>query len=286
MPVRATKRGPQRTRLERDCDVLICGASFAGACGRARARGQRAHVDVVVTSLWRRLRRARADRRPLRDRRAPDVGLRGADRVARGARPAGSIRQTFDELVVHTPLRTVRWPLPWTFSTFDYRELCALLCAQADSPQRRVRDGRRVTGRQRRHASTPTAASCARRSSSTRSAGAACSSNARADPAAQRARCRAASRSTRRRGEDLEMWIDPRYVRAATAGASPRATSCASASARSSPRPRQGADRRAGRRPRRCPPCATRATGSRTSCARRPRTACSSSATRPGTACR
>jgi len=30
MPVRATKRGAQRTPLERDCDVLICGASFAG----------------------------------------------------------------------------------------------------------------------------------------------------------------------------------------------------------------------------------------------------------------
>jgi flavin-dependent dehydrogenase len=25
----------------------------------------------------------------------------------------------------------VRWPLPWTFSTFDYRELCALLWAQS-----------------------------------------------------------------------------------------------------------------------------------------------------------
>ncbi len=30
MPVRATKRGDERTPLQRDCDVLICGASFAG----------------------------------------------------------------------------------------------------------------------------------------------------------------------------------------------------------------------------------------------------------------
>ncbi len=37
-----------------------------------------------------------------------------------------SLRQSFDELVVHTPFRTARWPLPWSFSTFDYRELCAL----------------------------------------------------------------------------------------------------------------------------------------------------------------
>src|SRR6185437_1405383 len=43
-----------------------------------------------------------------------------------------SHRQTFDELVVHTPFHTSRWSLPWSFSTFDYRELCALLWEQAD----------------------------------------------------------------------------------------------------------------------------------------------------------
>jgi flavin-dependent dehydrogenase len=45
----------------------------------------------------------------------------------------GSHRQTFDELVVGTPHGTSRWPLPWTFSTFDYRELCTLLAAQGDA---------------------------------------------------------------------------------------------------------------------------------------------------------
>ena len=30
MPRRATKRGADRTAMARDCDVLICGASFAG----------------------------------------------------------------------------------------------------------------------------------------------------------------------------------------------------------------------------------------------------------------
>jgi flavin-dependent dehydrogenase len=44
-----------------------------------------------------------------------------------------SHRQTFDELVVGTPHGTSRWPLPWTFSTFDYRELCELLAAQGDA---------------------------------------------------------------------------------------------------------------------------------------------------------
>jgi flavin-dependent dehydrogenase len=43
------------------------------------------------------------------------------------------MRQTFDELVVHTPHTTVRLPLPFTFSTFDYRELCELLDAQNDA---------------------------------------------------------------------------------------------------------------------------------------------------------
>jgi flavin-dependent dehydrogenase len=43
-----------------------------------------------------------------------------------------SHRQTFDEIVVHSPFHTSRWSLPWSFSTFDYRELCALLWGQAD----------------------------------------------------------------------------------------------------------------------------------------------------------
>jgi hypothetical protein len=32
--------------------------------------------------------------------------------------------------VIHTPSSTVRWPLPFTFSTFDYRTLCGLLREQ------------------------------------------------------------------------------------------------------------------------------------------------------------
>ena len=45
----------------------------------------------------------------------------------------GSIRQTFDRLVLHTPHGTMRFPLPWTFSTFDYPALCELLDAQNDA---------------------------------------------------------------------------------------------------------------------------------------------------------
>ena len=55
-----------------------------------------------------------------------------------------SLLQSFDELVVHTPSGTSRWPLPWSFSTFDYRELCALLYGQADDRAGvRDRDGHR-----------------------------------------------------------------------------------------------------------------------------------------------
>jgi flavin-dependent dehydrogenase len=45
----------------------------------------------------------------------------------------GSIRQTFPDLVIHTPHATRRYRLPWTFSTFDYRELCGLLDDQNDA---------------------------------------------------------------------------------------------------------------------------------------------------------
>ena len=41
-----------------------------------------------------------------------------------------SMRQTFGELVIHSPHATVRYDLPWTFSTFDYRTLCGLLADQ------------------------------------------------------------------------------------------------------------------------------------------------------------
>jgi flavin-dependent dehydrogenase len=41
-----------------------------------------------------------------------------------------SIRQTFDSMVMHTMGAHVRWQIPYTFSTFDYRELCELMWAQ------------------------------------------------------------------------------------------------------------------------------------------------------------
>src|SRR5690348_7327632 len=115
MPTRATKRGAARTPLTDDFDVVVCGASFAGLAVARELRSTRARVLVV-------------DRYEIGERQtsacaAPTEWLRNL-----GLEP--SIRQTFGSLVVHTPRAEARWPLPWTFSTFDYRELCALLWAQ------------------------------------------------------------------------------------------------------------------------------------------------------------
>jgi digeranylgeranylglycerophospholipid reductase len=120
MPVRATKRGADRTRLERDCDVLVCGSSFAGLAVARELAATGARVLVI-------------DRYEIGERQTsacamPTVWLEALDLM-------GSLRQSFDEIVTHTPFRTSRWKLPWSFSTFDYRELCALLWGQADSPQ-------------------------------------------------------------------------------------------------------------------------------------------------------
>ncbi len=120
MPVRATKRGAERTPLSRDCDVLICGASFAGLAVARELAGSGARVLMI-------------DRYEIGERQtsacaAPTLWLQALDLQ-------DSLRQTFGELVVHTPWRTARWSLPWTFSTFDYRELCALLFAQAHHTQ-------------------------------------------------------------------------------------------------------------------------------------------------------
>jgi flavin-dependent dehydrogenase len=115
MPVRATKRGAERTPLGGDFDVLICGASFAGLAVARELRGTGARVLVL-------------DRYEIGERQtsacaAPTEWLRNL-----GLEP--SIRQTFGSLLVHTPRASARWPLGWTFSTFDYRELCDLLWEQ------------------------------------------------------------------------------------------------------------------------------------------------------------
>ena len=121
MPVRATKRGAERTPLDGSWDVVICGASFAGlAVAREIARPPTHDARVLV------LDRYEVGERQTSACAAPTQWLinLGLD---------GAIQQTFSSLLVHaTRGRSYRWSLPWTFSTFDYRTLCSLLAAQGD----------------------------------------------------------------------------------------------------------------------------------------------------------
>jgi flavin-dependent dehydrogenase len=118
MPKRRTKRGADRTPLSGDVDVLICGASFAGLAVARELSGTGARVLML-------------DRYEIGERQTSACGIPTEWLRAMGL--MGSHRQTFDRLVVHTPHGTARLRLPWTFSTFDYPELCSLLAAQSDA---------------------------------------------------------------------------------------------------------------------------------------------------------
>jgi len=69
--------------------------------------------------------------RPLRGRRAADERVRAPTEWLEHLELMDSVQQTFSDLVIHVPGRTLRWRLPWTFSTFDYRRICALLREQS-----------------------------------------------------------------------------------------------------------------------------------------------------------
>jgi menaquinone-9 beta-reductase len=118
MPVRKTKRGAERTPLEGSSDVLICGASFAGLMVARELAGSGADVLVV-------------DRYEIGERQTSACGI--PTEWLRVLGLLGAERQRFDSLVVHTPHGDSRYRLPWTFSTFDYRELCELLWAGCDA---------------------------------------------------------------------------------------------------------------------------------------------------------
>ncbi len=118
VPIRATKRGEERTPLEGSCDVLICGASFAGLAVARELAGSGADVLVI-------------DRYEIGERQTSACGIPTVWMEALGLIDAE--RQRFDSLLMHTPHGDSRFPLPFTFSTFDYRELCDLLWAQCDA---------------------------------------------------------------------------------------------------------------------------------------------------------
>ncbi len=132
MPRRATKRGAERTALARDCDVLICGASFAGLAVARELAGSGADVMVI-------------DRYEIGERQTSACGIPTGWLTALGLQE--SLQQTFGELVIHTPHTTVRYDLPWTFSTFDYRTLCGALAAQGEFDFETAK----IDGRERAH---------------------------------------------------------------------------------------------------------------------------------------
>lgn len=118
MPERKTKRGAERTPLEGRWDVVVCGASFAGLTVARELTGSGARVLVL-------------DRYEIGERQTSACAAPTRWLEALGLMT--SVRQTFDDLVFHTPHADTRMHLPWSFSTFDYPELCGLLWAQCDA---------------------------------------------------------------------------------------------------------------------------------------------------------
>jgi flavin-dependent dehydrogenase len=198
MPTRATKRGAQRTPLTRDCDVLICGASFAGLTLARELEGTGAHVLIV-------------DRYEIGERSTSACAAPTDWLHALGL--GESVRQTFGQLVMHTATSTVRWPLPFTFSTFDYRSLCGLLRIEAPSSEFETATVERIetgpvhtvhTDRGELRAPLVVDALGWRR----------VLSNAPAIQPPDARLSRGLEIHAERSGDDLEIWLDRRYVRA------------------------------------------------------------------------
>ncbi len=95
--------------------MLICGASFAGLAVARELADSGAAVLVI-------------DRYEIGERQTSACGIPTAWLTAMDLQDAW--QQEFGELVIHTPDATIRYELPWTFSTFDYRTLCRRLAEQ------------------------------------------------------------------------------------------------------------------------------------------------------------
>jgi flavin-dependent dehydrogenase len=113
---RATLRGAERTALDARADVLICGASFAGLAAARELRGR----NVLIVDRY------EIGERATSACAAPTPWLRamGVER---------SIRQEIPCMAFHTPHGSARFRLPWSWSSFDYRELCHALFEQTDA---------------------------------------------------------------------------------------------------------------------------------------------------------
>lgn len=133
MPIRATKRGDERTPLSGRRDVLICGASFAGLAVARELAGSGADVLVV-------------DRYEIGERQTSACGI--PTEWLRRLGLMAAERQRFDTLVLRTPHGSADFRLPWTFSTFDYRQLCELLWEGCDARFETAKVNGRAPGRE------------------------------------------------------------------------------------------------------------------------------------------
>ena len=132
---RATLRGAERTEIaDREADVLICGASFAGLAVARELAGCGADVLVV-------------DRYEIGERQTSACAAPTPWLHAMGVE--GSIRQEIPHMSFHTPHGRSRYRLPWSWSAFDYRTLCELLWEQCDARFEIAKVERRDAARRR-----------------------------------------------------------------------------------------------------------------------------------------
>ncbi|MGI8579069.1 MAG: NAD(P)/FAD-dependent oxidoreductase [Solirubrobacteraceae bacterium] len=118
MTSRATLRGDERTPMRgkaTKADVLVCGASFAGLAVARELSG--AGADVLLVDRY------EIGERATSACAAPTEWLR-----AMGVERA--VRQEMPCMAFHTPHGSSRFRLPWTWSSFDYGELCQELWEQ------------------------------------------------------------------------------------------------------------------------------------------------------------
>jgi flavin-dependent dehydrogenase len=118
MTVRATARGTQRHSLDgTTVDALICGASFAGLAVARELANCGASVLLI-------------DRYEIGERATSACAAPTPWLHALGLGEA--ICQEIPHMRFTTPHGSVRYRLPWSWSSFDYRRLCQLLYAQSD----------------------------------------------------------------------------------------------------------------------------------------------------------
>ncbi len=95
-------------------DVVIAGASFAGLAVARELPGQAILIDPEEIG----------------EGATSACGAPVSLLEAMGAGEA--VQQVHDALIIHTPGRDVRWPLPGPFCTFDYRACCRAAFAAAE----------------------------------------------------------------------------------------------------------------------------------------------------------